>query len=408
MGRRKAPPPAQRAPPDAPPKRAASLWLAPATLVAVAVGVVLARLPSAALRGVERQLAVGRQLFERGAWAASERALGDDLRAAASKLARADDLRAAWPRLHEASAHRAQAALRAADHVADAGARRGALERAAALFAAAVDMDGAALRFYDFVHDYCRCLRRLGRPGAADGVFEASRNASGASFPWAGAPAQMPCCGALAPAAVLPVEGERPWHDVGAHAVAAVLAARAADIVAEAARALAGGLELASLEGHGVELMGGPTGAALGPAAAPWRELLLFDSAGGWREEPCAQFPTVCDILRDAPQVVGAPTAVAVDGAGFCCRVEILRLDARGHILPHTAPTNARLKAHLGLATPPAGAASLTVAGETRTFDDGTVLCFDDSFWHEARNDDGAAPRYVLSVDFWKEGLAAR
>ena len=111
MGRRKAPPPAQRAPPDAPPKRAASLWLAPATLVAVAVGVVLARLPSAALRGVERQLAVGRQLFERGAWAASERALGDDLRAAASKLARADDLRAAWPRLHEASAHRAQAVL---------------------------------------------------------------------------------------------------------------------------------------------------------------------------------------------------------------------------------------------------------------------------------------------------------
>ncbi|KAH8073081.1 peptide-aspartate beta-dioxygenase [Aureococcus anophagefferens] len=155
-------------------------------------------------------------------------------------------------------------------------------------------MDGAALRFYDFVHDYCRCLRRLGPPGAADGVFEASRNASGASFPWAGAPAQMPCCGALAPAAVLPV--------------------------------------------------------------------------------------------------VGAPTAVAVDGAGFCCRCEILR-DAAGHVLPHTAPTNARLKAHLGLATPPAGAASLTVAGETRTFDDGTVLCFDDSFWHEARNDDGAAPR---------------
>ncbi|KAK7241217.1 aspartyl asparaginyl beta-hydroxylase [Aureococcus anophagefferens] len=185
-------------------------------------------------------------------------------------------------------------------------------------------MDGAALRFYDFVHDYCRCLRRLGRPGAADGVFEASRNASGASFPWAGAPAQMPCCGALAPAAVLPVEGERPWHGAGARAV------------------------------------------------------------------------------------VGAPTAVAVDGAGFCCRVEILRLDAAGHVLPHTAPTNARLKAHLGLATPPAGAASLTVAGETRTFDDGTVLCFDDSFWHEARNDDGAAPRYVLSVDFWKEGLAAR
>ncbi|KAH8053295.1 peptide-aspartate beta-dioxygenase [Aureococcus anophagefferens] len=243
-------------------------------------------------------------------------------------------------------------------------------------------MDGAALRFYDFVHDYCRCLRA--RAGGRRTASSRRRGTRRARPSWAGAPAQMPCCGALAPAAVLPVEGERPWHDVGAHAVAAALAARAADIVAEAARALAGGLELASLEGHGVELMGGPTGAALGPGAAPWRELLLFDSAGGWREEPCARFPTVCDILRDAPQVVGAPTAVAVDGAGFCCR------------------------AHLGLATPPAGAASLTVAGETRTFDDGTVLCFDDSFWHEARNDDGAAPRDVLSVDSWKEGLAAR
>ena len=84
MGRRKAPPTAQRSPPDAPPKRAASLWLAPATLVAVAVGVVLARLPSAALRGVERQVAVGRQLFERGAWAASEDLPGGAPRAGAA------------------------------------------------------------------------------------------------------------------------------------------------------------------------------------------------------------------------------------------------------------------------------------------------------------------------------------
>ena len=114
-----------------------------------------------------------------------------------------------------------------------------------------------------------------------------------------------------------------------------------------------------------------------------------------------------CRVLRDAPSVVGLPSALALDDTqhASCCRVEILRLDPRSHVLPHTAPTNVRLKTHLGLKTPPNGAASLGVDGKTRRFADGTVLTFDDSFWHEAKNEHDDRPRFVLSIDFWKPQL---
>ena len=72
-------------------------------------------------------------------------------------------------------------------------------------------------------------------------------------------------------------------------------------------------------------------------------------------------------------------TATLPRSAGACCRVEVLRLDGGGRILPHTAPTNARLKVHLGLA----GAAGLTVAGARRDVEPGAVLAFDDAFFHE-------------------------
>jgi len=245
-------------------------------------------------------------------------------------------------------------------------------------------------------------LRRLGAADDADAVFARARAAAPRAFPWGADPSQMPCCGVLAPRALF--ADERGWRDGAASPVARALAAHAAAIAAEAA-----GLDaraFRSLEGHGVELVGGATGAALGPEQAPWRELVLFSSAGGWDAAACAALPTACRVLGALPDVVGSPTAVAVaDGAGACCRVEVLRLEPNARVLPHAAPTNARLKAHVGLAG--CDGASLTVAGERRPLRRGGVLTFDDSFWHEARND-GPEPRLVLSVDFWKPELAAR
>ena len=289
--------------------------------------------------------------------------------------------------------------------MADAANRSVALAASARLFAAAVEMDAVAYGFFDFVYDYCRVLRRLGRAREADAVFAAARTATGDAFPWGGPPGQMPCCGTLAPPALLPPRGEAGWHDAAAHDAARALSAHADEIRSEAARALeASPLAFASLEGHGVEVVGGRNGAALGPLEAPWKELVLFSSDGGWAH--CDRFPKLCAALANLPSVVGAPAAVAgAAGRGDCCRVELLRLDANSVILPHTAPTNVRLKAHLAIAAPPGDAASLTVNGERRAFANGTVLCFDDSFWHEARNDHATAPRVILSVDFWKPGL---
>lgn len=378
-----------------------------AALVAVLAAIAsyaVAKRPSAALRSLRAQTAVGRGAFERGAWADCVRELGDPLRARAASLVSLDERRLAWPALHGASCHRAQCALRAADEVADAAARGDALARAVDLFAAAVEIDAAALSFWDFLYDYARALRRAGRDADAAALFaDARAHAPEDAFPWGANPAQMPCCGALAPAAMF--RDERGWRSSDAHDVPRRLAEAAPAILKEAENLTLAGF--ASLEGHGVEVRGGPTGVVLGPSEAPWRELLLYSNPTGWDEAACARLPSACAALRGAVDVSGAPAAVDVgpDGGGACCRVEVLALDAGAVILPHAAPTNARLKSHLGLAG--CGGASLTVAGETRRVESGSVLTFDDSFWHGAAND-GPATRLVLSVDFWKPELAAR
>ena len=60
-------------------------------------------IPSKALLDVQRQLEVGRRLFEGGQWSACERALGADLQYFASKLASRKERFRAWPSLHEAA-----------------------------------------------------------------------------------------------------------------------------------------------------------------------------------------------------------------------------------------------------------------------------------------------------------------
>ena len=107
----------------------------------------------------------------------------------------------------------------------------------------------------------------------------------------------MPCCGRLAPPSLLPTSTERGWHDNDDHDVPKRLVDNGAAIVAEAAAALdgdGGRAGFASLEGHGVDQIGGANGAALGPAEAPWRELLLFSTARGWNDANCALVPTAC------------------------------------------------------------------------------------------------------------------
>ena len=53
----------------------------------------------------------------------------------------------------------------------------------------------------------------------------------------------------------------------------------------------------------------------------------------------------------------------------------------------------------------PEGQCRLRVAGETRVVEEGRCLVFDDSFEHEAWNDDPSATRIVLILDVWHPDL---
>jgi aspartyl/asparaginyl beta-hydroxylase (cupin superfamily) len=69
---------------------------------------------------------------------------------------------------------------------------------------------------------------------------------------------------------------------------------------------------------------------------------------------------------------------------------------------PHRGPYNGVLRLHLGLLVPEHdGNLGIRIGPETRTWDEGSVLIFDDAYEHEVWNDTGNV-RVVLFVDFEK------
>jgi aspartyl/asparaginyl beta-hydroxylase (cupin superfamily) len=78
------------------------------------------------------------------------------------------------------------------------------------------------------------------------------------------------------------------------------------------------------------------------------------------------------------------------------------RLHPGAHLTPHTGGSNIVLTAHLGMIIPQGCA--IRVGEETRTWQEGKCLLFDDSFIHEAWNR-GSEVRYVLIWDIWHPDL---
>lgn len=69
---------------------------------------------------------------------------------------------------------------------------------------------------------------------------------------------------------------------------------------------------------------------------------------------------------------------------------------------PHRGPYNGVLRLHLGLLVPQHdGNLGIRIGSEKRSWDEGSVLIFDDAYEHEAWNETGE-PRVVLFVDFEK------
>jgi hypothetical protein len=125
-----------------------------------------------------------------------------------------------------------------------------------------------------------------------------------------------------------------------------------------------------------------------------WTAFYLWKD-GSLIEENAARCPRTVEAMRQVPlSAIGSRTPSVF--------FSLLRPGA--HIPPHTGMLNSRLICHLPLIVPPGG--WLRVGAETRTWEEGRLLLFDDSIEHEALNPAGTL-RVVLIFDIWRPELSA-
>jgi aspartyl/asparaginyl beta-hydroxylase (cupin superfamily) len=104
------------------------------------------------------------------------------------------------------------------------------------------------------------------------------------------------------------------------------------------------------------------------------------------------RFPTTVETLRSVP------------GALSCGMTYFSTITPRTHILPHSGFTNAHLRCHLTLST--SDGCRIRVGEDTRTWVDGELLIFDDTYEHEVWND-SPNERAVLLFDMFHPDLSA-
>ena len=126
-----------------------------------------------------------------------------------------------------------------------------------------------------------------------------------------------------------------------------------------------------------------------------WSAFYLIED-GTTVEANAARCPGTIAALAEAPltQIPGRTPSVLFS---------LLRAGTR--IPPHAGMLNSRLICHLPLIVPPGCA--LRVGNETRSWEVGTTLIFDDSMEHEAWNDSDQL-RVVLLFDIWRPELSAK
>lgn len=93
--------------------------------------------------------------------------------------------------------------------------------------------------------------------------------------------------------------------------------------------------------------------------------------------------PFIASLVRKFPAIVTA---------------EFSMLEPHTHILPHKGYTHKVLRSHLGMQIP-VGDTAIRVGNETRSWEEGKFLIFDDSIDHEAWNRTDEQ-RIVLMLDF--------
>lgn len=139
------------------------------------------------------------------------------------------------------------------------------------------------------------------------------------------------------------------------------------------------------------------------PGAAYWRQL---NDSPSWNA-----FFFYRDGARNAENHARCPaTSAALDAAPLIRVAEhspetfFSVLKPGAHIPPHTGVVNVRLVVHLPLIVPPD--CGIRVGNETRGWEEGRCVVFDDTFEHEAWNRSDQT-RVVLICDIWNPYLTA-
>ncbi|XP_061820989.1 aspartyl/asparaginyl beta-hydroxylase-like isoform X7 [Nerophis lumbriciformis] len=126
-----------------------------------------------------------------------------------------------------------------------------------------------------------------------------------------------------------------------------------------------------------------------------WGQYTLWQQ-GRKAVDACQTAPKTCSLLEKFPEATGCKRG----------QIKFSVMQPGTHVWPHTGPTNCRLRMHLGLVVPKHGC-RIRCTDQTREWEEGKVLIFDDSFEHEVWQE-ADAYRLIFIVDVWHPQLTAQ
>ena len=127
-------------------------------------------------------------------------------------------------------------------------------------------------------------------------------------------------------------------------------------------------------------------------AEGRWRELQVVGGGVGVVPAVCSLAPTTCSLVSSL-DLLHCPL----------CTTKWSLLAPGTRVKPHCAPTNRRLRIHLGLRVPEEGVA-MQLAGSRMGWREGEVVVFDDSFEHQVWNNSTEA-RLIFILDIQHPNL---